>query len=143
MILNVPFILLLAHWLSDFVFQNDWMALGKSKNDLALAIHSAIVAIVTGVTAAQWLVGPQLGLWFIVITFVCHFWTDYITSRITSKLFFFREAAFKNDRGEPYYQFVGGSRHWFFVMIGFDQLLHYFQLAVTYYAMVYSPIIHL
>lgn len=125
MILSVPFILLLAHWIGDFVLQADWMALNKSKDNFALTAHCFIVALVTGVTAAQWLVGSSLGFWFIFITFVCHFCTDYVTSRINAKLW------------------QAEQIHWFFVSIGFDQLLHYFQLAVTYHAMVYSPILHL
>lgn len=149
MILSVPFTLILAHFVGDWLLQNDWMALNKSKQILPLAVHAAVVAFVTGLAAAKWLVGPELGFWFILITFVCHFWTDYVTSRITSKLWFVDAIPLTPDeqnrmtwtsthrcRFKP-------SRHWFFVMIGFDQVLHYFQLAVTYTLMVYSPIIHL
>lgn len=123
--LTVPFCLIVAHFIGDFVLQNDWMALGKSKDNIALGTHALIVAIITGATAAQWLVDPNyLGFQFIGITFVCHFLTDYMTSRVNAKLW------------------QANERHWFFVSIGFDQMLHYLQLAITYHMMTYSPIIH-
>jgi hypothetical protein len=49
-----------------------------------------------------------------MITFVCHTVTDYITSRINSRLWLAQRV------------------HDFFVSIGFDQVLHYTQLYITY-----------
>jgi len=51
---------------------------------------------------------------FFLITFVAHTITDYFTSRLNSKLW------------------AEGKVHWFFVSIGFDQILHYIQLFSTY-----------
>ena len=48
------------------------------------------------------------------VIFITHWLTDYFTSRLTSKLY-------KEER-----------YHDFFVMIGFDQVLHYTQLLLIF-----------
>jgi hypothetical protein len=58
---------------------------------------------------------------FAAITFVIHFATDYVTSRIVKKRF---EA---KHFGSPIPN-LGA-----FSIIGFDQVLHYTQLFLTYY----------
>jgi len=52
---------------------------------------------------------------FPIITFICHWITDYFTSRLNSKLW------------------AKGDVHNFFVSVGFDQVLHYIQLFLTFY----------
>ena len=61
---------------------------------------------------------PTRLIWFIPITFICHFATDYFTSRLNTKLW------------------KAGKTHNFFVSIGFDQVLHYIQLFLTFYFLV-------
>ena len=59
----------------------------------------------------------DLGLYhisFFFITFLSHTITDYFTSRINKKLW------------------EKGDTHNFFVFVGLDQILHYFQLFLTY-----------
>lgn len=120
--LTIPLSLLVAHFVADFPLQSDWMALNKSKNNVALWVH----ALVYSLCFVPW------GFIFMLVTFVAHFCTDYITSRCTSKLWFFKPWEM-DALGKPItWTFAGGSRHWFFVMIGFDQLLHYTQLATTF-----------
>jgi hypothetical protein len=53
---------------------------------------------------------------FTSITFICHFITDYLTSRWTSKLY----------KDSKFYGFPS-----FFSVIGFDQWLHFAQLILT------------
>ena len=104
--------IILAHWFADFVCQTHWQASNKSKNWLALYTHvSNYTLITTGLIAPilfpkDW---KPFGL-FLLITFTAHFITDAITSRITSRLY------------------AKQSWHNFFVVIGFDQFLHYTQL---------------
>ena len=100
----VPIFLLILHFLGDFVLQSDWMAINKSKNWIALGIHCTVYSLVFA---------PFYGLTFAGITFATHFITDALTSRLTSKLF------------------QAGERHWFFVAIGGDQLIHAITLALT------------
>jgi hypothetical protein len=115
MILAFLFIIL-VHWFSDFVLQTHHMSTRKSSSNYYLTMH---VVVYTFTTIFAWaLVLPLLGIqlfsgtvWlaFLVI-FVTHWVTDYFTSRRTSKLY----------KEEKY--------HDFFVVVGFDQVLHYVQL---------------
>jgi hypothetical protein len=105
-------ILILAiHWIADFVLQKHEWSIHKSTSNEALISH-------TGTYSLCWIsLYPLLGvysLFFMVVTFVTHTITDYITSRINIKLW-------KENRP-----------HDFFVSIGFDQLLHYTQLLLTF-----------
>lgn len=113
------FSILLIHWFADFVLQTDKQAKGKSKNWIDLLSHTIIYS-------CTWILLPLILLCFniivshkiiylIPITFVLHTLTDYFTSRLNSKLWS------KN------------KVHLFFVSVGFDQILHYLQLFLTYY----------
>lgn len=101
--------ILVLHFVGDFILQSDWMAIHKSKNWGILGIHCAVYVIPYMVFYFMF------GWWFVPITFALHFVQDAITSRITAKLW------------------QAGERHWFFVTIGADQLLHYYLLALTLY----------
>ena len=103
----MPIWLLLVHYVADFLLQNDWMAVNKSKHWGALTLHVAVYSLVFTL-----LLGWQFGL----ITFVTHFVTDAITSRWTRSLYY------------PVFK-----RHWFFCVIGLDQLIHAYTLSYTYY----------
>lgn len=134
--ISIPIGLLALHFIGDFMLQSDWMALNKSKNWTALAAH------VSAYTATFWpLFIVALGfnrenvVLFLVVTWLTHFLTDAWTSRITSWLWFMKPVnAFWNAGGKRYEMWVpiGGSRHWFFVVIGLDQLIHYVTLALTW-----------
>lgn len=102
------------HFLADFGLQTHNQAVNKSSSNEYLLMH-------VGVYSLCWLIA--MGLWtgsfgsavlFATMTFVCHFLTDYITSRISKS--FFDKKDFHNG----------------FVIVGFDQLLHYIQLIFTY-----------
>lgn len=118
------------HFVGDFVLQSDWMAQNKSKRWDALAFHCAVYSAC--------FIG--FGLAFSAALFVLHFITDAITSRMTSRLWFFRredgiweQASFtmpKHGRTlvNPWTP-IERHRHWFFVVIGLDQWLHFVQIA--------------
>jgi Protein of unknown function (DUF3307) len=106
--------LLAVHWVADFVLQTHWQASNKSKSNNALLRH------VGSYTLALWVATPVIfGLptfsmvFFVALNSVLHFATDYFTSRASSKLYA------KQDW------------HNFFVVIGFDQLIHQTTLAAT------------
>lgn len=90
--------LLAIHWLGDFCFQTNQMALGKSSSNLWLSKHVLVYTITL-------LLGTG-NLWFALINGVLHWPTDYFTSRWTAKLW------------------QAGNRHDFFVIVGLDQLIH-------------------
>jgi hypothetical protein len=157
-VIELPLIIVVTHFIADWLLQSDWMALNKSKHWDVLAIHVTVYSVCF-IPVIAWLDWTglfsswRLALLFSAVTWVTHFITDAITSRITSKLFFIElverpEANIYN--GGTYKEFmvgkvgsyygafthfalpIPGRRHWFFVMIGFDQLIHYVTLAYTW-----------
>lgn len=124
----IAFIIIFIHWVADFVLQTDWQAQNKSKNNYALLSHTSNYSLVwllpmclvfgkmkEGATT-EWIVWTTL--YFSMITLVAHTITDYFTSRLNSKLW------------------SAGKVHYFFVSVGFDQVLHYGQLFLTYYFLI-------
>lgn len=91
------------HFVGDFILQSDAMAKNKSKSVLWLLFHVTVYGI------------PLLliGWKFAAINIGLHFLTDFLTSRITSKLW------------------AAGNVHWFFVVIGLDQFIHATCLILT------------
>lgn len=117
----IAFLIILVHWLADFVLQTDKMAKGKSKNWYDLLSHTSTYSVVwlLGIAfmwdvkhANAWI---SLSFKFAIITFVAHTITDYFTSRLNAKLW------------------AKGDVHNFFISVGFDQVLHYAQLFLTFY----------
>jgi len=119
------FVVLLTHWVADFILQTDKQAKGKSKNWSHLLQHTSTYSI-AWIFVSCLLIGyinkTQTTQWYVIhallfglITFICHTLTDYFTSRLDAKLW------------------AKGDTHTFFVSIGFDQVLHYVQLFLTLY----------
>jgi len=97
-------VLIWLHFVGDFLFQTDRIALNKSKENSILVYHVVLYAI------------PFLifGVYFAVVTAFLHFLVDFVTSRLTSYLW-------KQEQ-----------IHWFFVVIGLDQALHLTFLILTF-----------
>jgi hypothetical protein len=131
MTLTIVFSIIFIHWVADFIFQAEEWANNKSKNNVDLYKHVItystiwlfISPFLLGITrpdeTTQWYVYSSI--LFFMITFCCHFITDYVTSRIVSHKFE------KKEYGSPIPN-TGA-----FTVIGFDQVLHYIQLFGTYY----------
>lgn len=151
----LPLFLLVAHFIGDFLLQNDWMALNKSKDLPPLVAHVAVytATIVASVAFMLfWVVGfdpatfalamrpelfdfPNKLISFTFLTFGTHLLVDAFTSRVNAQLWFFEPAS--KEFGENAYTTgsfrpIPGLRHWFFVAIGFDQLLHFTTLAWSF-----------
>lgn len=135
----VIIIILTLHWIGDFVLQTQWQAENKSKNIEALVNHTFTYSTVWLLPAAIWFADihvyyPAI---FVAITFISHTITDYFTSKLNSKLW--DKAQFWNnvENIEKYGHYAKQEHsyyvHYFFVSIGFDQLLHYTQLFLTYW----------
>lgn len=127
MSLAVILSIVLIHWVADFVFQDEVWAENKSKDLKPLLKHtytySAIWLIVGSLAKATGAINLEPGVLslFVLITFVLHTVTDYFTSKIVSKRFA------NKHYGSPIPNFGA------FTVIGFDQVLHYTQLFLTYY----------
>lgn len=121
----LPISMVVAHFVGDFLLQSDWMALNKSKNTSALTTHCVIYSLCF----------LPFGILFTLVTFLLHFIVDAITSKMTSKLWFIDTGPVKAEAlRTTLYEWATirwDRRHWFFVMIGFDQLIHYVSLWVT------------
>lgn len=99
----------------------DW-AVNKSKDVQALTKHVALYSILW-LPVAYWIFKFDFNFscGFVVVTFLTHFTTDYFSSKVTSRMF----VAGKFGTHIP----NTGA----FSVIGFDQMLHYYALFVTYY----------
>jgi len=142
-------ILLTVHWFADFALQTHWQAANKSKNNIALTRHvlvyTACIGAASFVIFAPWENHTGLNwLGFVWLNFVLHFITDNITSRITSRLFMGQFDTFQivvaPSLYGPIYPPQTETRivmkrdfnpHYFFVVIGLDQLIHQVTLAIT------------
>jgi len=134
-ILGIIFI----HWIADFVMQTEKMAISKSTSNYWLTRHVLVYSTVwffaclfycAYLDGFNWTQrGVNLVFIFPIITFICHWITDYYTSRLNTKLLPPKEEH-PTDKG--YFKQLGGEFHNFFVSIGFDQVIHYLQLIITF-----------
>lgn len=116
------FAVLVLHAVGDFFLQTNWMALNKSKNPMALLSHGATYSYPFILIAS--LVDPVTGLLWVAGNGVAHILVDAITSRITSRLWFV-EMDDQTGISAMGVKFNDKKRHWFFVTIGVDQVLHF------------------
>lgn len=133
MTLTIIFTIIIVHWIADFVFQAEDWAINKSKNIGSLVMHTAtysamwfipagfLFSFPCNVSIFEICVDVPKVFAFVTVTFVAHTITDYFTSKIVSKRFA------DNYYGSPIPNFGA------FTIIGFDQILHYVQLFLTYH----------
>lgn len=109
--------ILILHYIADFLLQTAEEANNKHTDMYALLGHTITYSTIWAIVSipVAFISGNYLFLFFSPITFILHTITDYITSRINKKLY--DEKKYRK----------------FFNMIGFDQILHYLQLFLTFY----------
>jgi hypothetical protein len=108
MMIRFILLLLFLHWVTDFFLQSDAMALQKSENNKVLGKHCLIYSFPLSLLFLFWGL-ETAGIAFGAL-FISHFAIDYVTARLNKKFW------------------LNNKRHEFFVMIGFDQFLHYMVL---------------
>lgn len=113
---------MVLHWFADFFCQTEKMALGKSTNLEDLLMHVAAYSGIMSIATLLYVFIADLSEFHafklgvgVAITFVFHLFTDYYTSKAHKLLW------------------DNKKTHEFFTSIGFDQLLHYSQLFLTFY----------
>lgn len=132
----VVFAIIVIHYIADFICQTEWQAVNKSKNWEALINHTFIYSYMWALPAVYWFaeINVYYPCVFFLITFICHTITDYFTSRLNSKLMPLRDYKWNREENINWYSFpYGESYHNFFIGVGGDQVLHYFQLLLTYW----------
>lgn len=112
--INLFIYILLIHFLADFGLQTHEQATQKGGSNKWLFYHVGVYSLIWWVASYIILDNSLSSFLFASITFFAHFITDYITSRI----------------GKPFWK--GGDFHNGFVVVGFDQILHYLQLIATF-----------
>lgn len=118
-------IIIFCHFICDFIMQDEQWANNKSINNKALLKHTATYSLLFGILGFFFILhNPIFWIYFTCITFTCHTITDYITSRIVKKKF----------QKLEYGSSIPNTGA--FSVIGFDQVLHYFQLFLTYYYLI-------
>ena len=130
----VAFYMVVIHFIADFIFQAEEWATNKSKSIVPLVMHTFTYTLVWMIPAGFLLsspcdLSPIFGrcvditklFTFLGITFAAHTITDYFTSKVVSKKFA------NQEYGSPIPNFGA------FTIIGFDQVLHYGQLFLTYH----------
>lgn len=113
MIIYDVLVILFLHLVCDFFLQSREMANNKSKSIYWLSAH-VLTYCVPWLLILSFFFEFSLAIKFVVITFVGHFITDYITSKLTTHYYEKKKIGM------------------FFNIIGIDQFLHYIQLLVTF-----------
>lgn len=105
--------ILFLHWLGDFVLQTRSMADNKSSSMLALSMHVlAYTSMLLG--GLLLLMEPTTALVvYVLLNGSLHFITDFWTSKCTK------------------YLWQQKNVHAFFMMVGFDQLIHSLCLIIS------------
>lgn len=126
---TIIIILLGSHFIADFVLQAETWAKNKSSKWGPLLMHTTVytiamfIPLIFLVEVENILSNTQKFYFyfsFLIITFLSHTITDYITSREVKKKFD------KQKYGSSIPNLEG------FTIIGFDQFLHAVQLILTY-----------
>lgn len=113
--MNTILALVWLHFVFDFVFQTNDMAMNKSKSNKWLLAHIAVYT------------SPFIffGIKFALVNGVAHFLTDWITSRINSHLW--KQGSDPSRDVDSRKSYV----HYFFVGVGVDQAIHATCLLLT------------
>lgn len=83
MIQNIMFVLI-AHMTGDYLFQSNYLAVNKGKDNYLLLAHSVLYMF--GIMIVAFVMGIELNLTILALIGVIHFEVDYLKARgITTK----------------------------------------------------------
>lgn len=150
----LAFIIIVNHYIADFICQTTKMATRKSTSIKWLTLHVMVYTVAIS-PIAFYLNYKLYGIWwetdfhriagslFLLANFILHWITDFCTSRMTGFLY---KKHLELERLISVYGsrplnsnldfrkgFLGETwMHWFFCVIGLDQVIHYACLFFTY-----------
>ena len=107
-------LMLIIHFLADFCLQTNEQAVMKGISNKFLFYHVGAYSLMWLIASYAIFLNIYAAVIFSIVTFICHFITDYFTSRI----------------GKPFWE--KKDFHNGFVVVGFDQILHYLQMFYTF-----------
>lgn len=82
--INILLFVLMAHMTGDYLFQSDYLAGNKGKDNYILLAHSVLYTV--GVMIVAYIMGIELSIIKLLILSVVHFPVDYIKAKgITPK----------------------------------------------------------
>jgi hypothetical protein len=130
--MEIKYILLIVilHFIADFIFQDEEWATKKSTSNEDLLSHTLVYSLI--MFGGLFVIGvfetkTGVKIWsvldilkFTVVTFIFHTITDYLTSRVVKQ-------KFDNEEYGSRIPNLGA-----FSIIGFDQLLHFIQLFLCF-----------
>ncbi len=105
-------LILVAHWVGDFLFQSTRMAVEKSSSLKWLSAHVATYASVL-LVLTLFLFHWKTAIIYVVINGLLHFVTDFFTSKLAAR-----------HQQNP---------RLFYPILGFDQMIHGLCLYLTYF----------
>ncbi len=105
-------VILVAHWVGDFIFQTSSMALEKSTSIKWLTAHVATYTLVLGIFS-MFLFSWKVALTYAFLNGGLHLITDFFTSKLASKY---------QHRPRVFYP-----------ILGFDQLIHGLCLYLSFF----------
>ena len=106
--------ILVIHFLADFGLQTHEQATLKGSSNKWLFYHVGVYSLIWLICSLIFFGEIWNAILFSLITFIFHYATDWTTSRI----------------GKPFWE--KKDLHNGFVIVGFDQVLHYIQLYYTF-----------
>jgi hypothetical protein len=116
--MNIFLIIIVVHFLADFALQTHEQAMGKGEGwnfyNKWLYYHVSTYSLIWFIAILALTDSFKEAFIFTSITYISHYITDWFTSRI----------------GKPFWS--KNDYHNGFVVVGFDQVLHYVQLYYTF-----------
>jgi len=109
--INDIVLIILLHFVADFLCQTRSMALGKCTSNMELLKH---IAAYSSIFLIASFLTPAFGLMFVLVNSIGHAITDWFSSRI----------------GKWFHK--QGQMYWFFATLGLDQTVHLLTLILTY-----------
>lgn len=120
-LINLLVIIMFAHFVADFIFQNEYMAKNKSNSLNPLIIHGCTYTVVFFIVVYFLSnLSMILVLFYALINGIIHTIVDYFTSKLSSYQYRMNRIGSKNV-----------PNFGFFTVIGFDQFLHVAFLLYT------------
>lgn len=125
MTIHLVLILIIGHWLSDFIFQTTEDTFNKTNKNI-LSIHSleysTLISVIVGINMLAGIIVTDKWYYiigFFISTFILHYIIDYLTSKL-SKIYWDKK-----------------DRFGYFSTIITDQLVHLILLFLTVHYLFY------